>query len=180
MDPTEARGASGRSRSCKHRSGHDGVEASTAAPGVTPQRSRRPSAWLQSSGDGSPRWRVRRSSRPRPSRTRIAEDPVAPAAVSRATLLCGGDRAGAAVERLCYRVLRFPGAVERGWASASTARPRSVGRAILSECLRRRSLINSSTRLRSRALSAKVPHSCWAARRGAAAVLAVLAVRAAT
>ena len=34
------------------------------------------------------------------------------------------------------RVLRFPGAAERGWSSASRARSRSVGRAILSESLR--------------------------------------------
>ncbi len=43
---------------------------------------------------------------------------------------------GAAVKRWPCRVLRFRGVAERGWSSASRARPRSVGCAILSESLR--------------------------------------------
>ena len=79
---------------------------------------------------------MHRSSPPRPSRTCIADDPVAPAAVSRH---CFARRRSARERRSSagpLRVLRFRGVAERGWSSASRARPRRVGCAILSESLR--------------------------------------------
>ena len=77
------------------------------------------------------------------------------------------------------RVLRFPGAAGRaGPQPPGRGRGASAARSS-ARASARRSPINSSTSLRSRALSANVPRSCWAAAlRRAAAVLAGFAVQA--
>ena len=78
-------------------------------------------------------------------------------------------RRGSGGARRAWLVLSAQGAVEGASAAWSSARASA-----------RRSTINSSASLRSRALSANVPRSCWvAALRCAAAVLAVFDVRAA-